>query len=199
MDLYSYVGNDPIDLRDPSGRDPGDVYATVYDAAVAAAKQYTSQSSDEHREFGGHFYRVTGGVTYSAPWKGDSRSVRIPEWPCLFHTCIEDWHTHGFPDPGYDNENFSTGASSDISTANANGRPLWLFTPNRFLKRYDPRSKKVAVGKHKFSKGQEEDQTETSRQGSGRRSTDINIDTPRDTCRWVGNCNMVFPGKEGIR
>jgi len=70
INLYAYVGNDPLNLGDPSGLAPGEIYQSVQAAAAAAASDYVGPSAAENREFGGFFYLKGRGFSYTSPTKG---------------------------------------------------------------------------------------------------------------------------------
>lgn len=138
--LYAYVGNDPLNLVDPLGWAPGDKYSTLRDAAIAALQDINQTSINEGREYAGRLYRnsdltgTRGTYSYTAPNPGNKDSSKPGSYP-FWATDAGTYHTHGAPDPGYDNENFS---KIDIDNANKEGLPSFLGTPGGYFKEYIP-------------------------------------------------------------
>lgn len=115
INLYAYVGNDPVNFTDTKGLSPGDSYATKNEAAIAAIKDINPKSIEQNVEYAGRIYefRFKEGFSYTAPNKGNKDS----SFPgiCIFKDCIAYYHTHAAYDPKYDNENFSPADKSVVS------------------------------------------------------------------------------------
>ena len=102
--LYSYVGGDPVNLRDPSGLAPGDKFPAKCGAAIDA-RDYMSDLKDvDIYEYGAIIYREPDGTYgYSVPvtdWKADRVKIdgEIP-YPA---DIVGDIHNHpsiNFNDP----------------------------------------------------------------------------------------------------
>ena len=68
----------------------------------------------------------------------------IPNMPPPGPNDVAWWHTHGAPNPAYDDENFS-GATGDKGYSKATGKPGYLATPSGTIKRYDPATDTAAT------------------------------------------------------
>lgn len=80
-------------------------FTTQHDAARDALNRINPTSVSENTEYGGWVNKSPGGAySTTAPVKGDLDSVNIG-LPSASSTA--SYHTHGGPDPRYDNENFS--------------------------------------------------------------------------------------------
>jgi RHS repeat-associated protein len=64
--LYAYVMNDPVNLIDPLGFGPLDLYPSVEEAALQALRDL---SYSNIKDSGGYIYKVKGGYVYSPPVK----------------------------------------------------------------------------------------------------------------------------------
>jgi RHS repeat-associated protein len=135
VNLYAYVGNNPLRWRDPMGFRPGDSYSTLDAAAIDAINDINETSISEGKEYAGGLYQNSDGTySYTAPNEGtkDSSSPgRLPDGK----TNQGSYHTHGANDHGYDNENFS---SADQFLSELAGKPAYLGTPGRKIKKYIP-------------------------------------------------------------
>lgn len=103
---------------------------TERDAAFEVLNGINPRSVNENREYGGWVYRNQDN-TYgsSSPVRGTLDSVSLPD-PSSSNpagsTTTASYHTHGGPDPRYDNENFSP---TDINGDIADGVAGYLATP----------------------------------------------------------------------
>jgi hypothetical protein len=104
-------------------------YYTQHDAARDVLNRINPTSVRENTEYGGWISRAVDG-TYSStpPVKGDIDSVNIGYPP---NSATASYHTHGGPDPRYDNENFS---SQDINLNYYYSLDGYLGTPAGKLK-----------------------------------------------------------------
>ena len=130
---YRYVGNNPINLTDPFGLAPGDIFPTINEAGIDAINYINSRSIRKGREYGGYIYgnRPTG-YTYYQPIAGGADSVTLPPPP---FNAVADFHTHGSALPGQSFENFS---AVDIQSNNLLNIPGFLGTPRNNFFRYNP-------------------------------------------------------------
>jgi RHS repeat-associated protein len=137
INLYGYVGGDPINATDPMGLKPGDIFCTIDAAALDAIRYINQQSIDENREFGGWIYRLWNGrYSYDEPTRGLEKELRMPRRP-FFNKVVADYHTHGRGRPGYAGyEEFS---DTDREGNDKMGILGYLGTPGRQIKRYEPR------------------------------------------------------------
>ena len=106
------------------------------DAAFLVLNNINPISVKENREYGGLIVRNQDGSFGSTkPIPGDVSSVRIPDDIApAFTVPTAFYHTHGGPDPNFDNENFSP---QDISIAIATNRDSYLGTPDGSFKFYN--------------------------------------------------------------
>ncbi len=94
VNLYGYVQNNPINLTDPSGLKPGDIFDSV-ELAVTDAISYATQLSNANRaEYGGWITKTKDcKFTYGDPTKGTLRE--IPNFPSKPANAADAWyHTH---------------------------------------------------------------------------------------------------------
>ena len=93
--LYLYVGQDPVNLTDPTGMamlDPGDLFATAQEAAIDAIAYHNQKSIDLDLEIGGTVEAVPGGFTYAEGLVGSQHGVG---GFAITSNTVLDWHTHG--------------------------------------------------------------------------------------------------------
>jgi RHS repeat-associated protein len=157
--LYAYVGNDPMNLVDPAGTDPGDPYANPRDAAVDFENYYNVTSIEENNEYIGAGYELNGSYYATqgtrSTIKGGSVKVSIP----VGAVYIEDIHTHGdyskkAPGGGTTYVRTSRGGDlfdsdhvnrEDRGRADLSRRPVTIGTPSGIYKRYNPRTGKTEI------------------------------------------------------
>ena len=121
-------------------------FATPDEAAFDVMNRINPVSVRENREHGGWIYRnADGSFNSTDPVAGDVASVNIgnPVTAVPPRTvAAASYHTHGGPDPRYDNENFSP---QDILSDNLAGVDGYLGTPAGFLKKHILRTNQVVV------------------------------------------------------
>ena len=135
INLYSYSYQNPVNFIDPWGLKPGDLYPTVDLAGANAVNDINYKSIKEGREYGGRVYQNPDGTySYTPPMPGTTDSTSCGDVPPDTKNA-GDYHTHGAPDPGYDNENFSPPDKQGNNEEGVNG---YLGTPQGVIKRYAP-------------------------------------------------------------
>ncbi len=106
------------------------------DAAFQVLNQINPESVRLNREHGGWIYRNPNG-TYGAtePKLGNVASINIGDVAIPNGTQrAASYHTHGGPDPRFDNENFSP---QDLRADRASGVDGYLGTPGGLMKHHD--------------------------------------------------------------
>lgn len=111
-------------------------YPTAEDAAVAAMQDSNPSSIKKGREMGGWVKKNSDGTFTPRPPVTGSKDG-LTNMPSKEADDVVWWHTHGAPDPGYDNENFS-GATGDKGYSKANSAVGYVATPSGKIKKYDP-------------------------------------------------------------
>ena len=113
-------------------------FATQNQAAFDVLNEINPVSVRENREHGGWVYRnADGSFGHTNPVAGQVASVNIgnPETAVPDGTrATATYHTHGGPDPRYDNENFSP---QDIFSDRLAGVDGYLGTPAGFMKYHE--------------------------------------------------------------
>jgi RHS repeat-associated protein len=130
---FAYVNNDPVNWVDLWGLLPGDVFATMDDAANDFGSLYNVDSIINNKEYGASIYVKDGGYTYTVPSRGTTASVimSVPKTAIP----VAYLHTHAAYDSKYINNDFS---NTDKLVAKISGIPFYLASPNGFLQVYDP-------------------------------------------------------------
>ena len=160
--MFAYCGNNPVNCKDSSGCKPGDLFDTMDEAAIDAARYINEESIKNNREYSTAIYIVetvhtetinktytflwwtisvsydrevhTIQYTYDEPIPGDDDGAKIPSAPESMELAAF-FHTHAAYDPAYNNDNFSWG---DFEIANGYQVPIYVATPFGHLRRYDP-------------------------------------------------------------
>ena len=96
FNLFRYCGNDPVDLVDPMGAGPGDLFSSSDAVARDFNKIYNPESKRSNHEFRASIYKDTAGrYSYTKPIEGTSHDARgpikIPDRTRL----VGDIHSHG--------------------------------------------------------------------------------------------------------
>jgi RHS repeat-associated protein len=146
--VYDGMGNNPVNMVDPDGRAPGDVFKSADAAARDFGMFYNKRSISEKQEYGSTIYQVTDvttgaviGFSYSAAAVGGTASV-LPSPAPPGSVAIAFAHTHGHYTGNrrflqvYDDNRFS-GPTGDIGYANMLGIDGYVVTPNGSLQKYD--------------------------------------------------------------
>ena len=144
LDLFGYIANDPVNLIDQLGLDPGWVFPTMDAAGRDAIYYYNPQSIKEATEYGGYIFKNPDGTySYGEARKGTNDEVYLPWWQHLKGDVCGDYHTHGAnDDPNIDPEEFS---DEDKSRFFWDKDPSYLGTPSGHIKLYDPAKKNDPV------------------------------------------------------
>lgn len=129
-----------------SDSDGAQRFATADEAAFDVVNTINPVSVRQNREHGGWIYRnADGSYNSTTPVAGGVASVNIgnPVTSVPTGTTAEaSYHTHGGPDPRYDNENFSP---QDILSDQLAGVDGFLGTPSGLLKKHILRTNEVIV------------------------------------------------------
>ncbi len=137
INLYGYCVNDPVYWDDPEGLHPGNRYPGKDGAGKQAIRDINPTSIRDDREYTGEIYKFpNGGFSYTPPTKSGQAGGKIdPSRVPPGTTFCGNYHTHGGPDPGYDNEHFSP---TDKATDDAYGSAGYLGTPGGQILKYQP-------------------------------------------------------------
>lgn len=129
-----------------SDNDAAQRFAVRNDAAFAVFNDINPVSVQENREHGGWIFRNADNTFgFTEPVAGMLASVNIgdPGTSVPQGTAASaSYHTHGGPDPRFDNENFSP---QDTQTDRARRVDGYLGTPAGFMKLHDYRSGSITV------------------------------------------------------
>jgi RHS repeat-associated protein len=146
VNLYSYVGGDPVDRRDPAGLAPGDPFGSRDEAAIDALNYINPTSIRTNLEYAGYLYEKGGNFYASEPRAGTESDNRhaVPR------TANGDYHTHAdrtVLDANVDDPEEMSDLDKDNShdlqraiqkfTGSSDYRS-YLGTPSGAIKSYDP-------------------------------------------------------------
>jgi RHS repeat-associated protein len=95
MNLFRYCGDDPVDLRDPLGLEPGDPFGSPFDAALDVHNFINPTSISRNREYGSVIYRLNGQYFATEPRLGSGRDSPERNRPPDGATRVGDYHSHG--------------------------------------------------------------------------------------------------------
>jgi RHS repeat-associated protein len=147
--VYVYVANDPVNVTDPTGLAPGDVFRTPLDAALDWGYYYGFASIWNNREMGSSIYQIgPNAYTYTHAAIGSSSGV-TPSKPPKGFKVFAEIHSHAAYRSDFDYE-FSQHDMEGLRDPNFGG-PMhgYLVTPDGSLLLYDWRTHrqfKVAEG-----------------------------------------------------
>lgn len=158
--VYTYVGNDPENRVDPSGKDPGDPFGSVDQAAQDAVNSINPISIQTNTEFGGALFQIGENYYASSPEAGAGDHVTIT-YRGPKGSFKGTYHTHGdYSKKGkdgkperttkakdeYDSDHFSdpdkdNAANNKKRTGDPDYKD-YLGTPSGQTKRYSPKNRK---------------------------------------------------------
>lgn len=128
------------------GHDSTPRYAVRNEAAFAVLNRINPESVRQNREQGGWIYRNADNTFgYTTPVHGTISSVNIGNPVTTVPggtTASASYHTHGGPDPRYDNEHFSP---QDILADDVSHTDGYLGTPAGYMKLHDYRTGSITV------------------------------------------------------
>jgi RHS repeat-associated protein len=155
INLYGYVGDDPVNHTDTGGLTPGDPYRTPQDASVDFQNAYNGRSIRENVEYNAATYELNGRFYssrgYRTDFDGGTSVIGIPTGA----RHVEDSHTHGdysrvdIHDARIRTSRLRDGFQSDKvnradrDRANTNRRVVTIGTPSGKYLRYDPATRHV--------------------------------------------------------
>jgi RHS repeat-associated protein len=128
---FTYCDNDPVNVIDPEGLKPP--YGTPDAAGKAAIININAKSFKEGKEYAGWIIKLPdGNYDYTKPVPGGkSDSNAGPQPP----NAVGHYHTHGYDDPGYINEDFGV---QDKRKLYYGMIPGYLGTPGGLIKKWVP-------------------------------------------------------------
>jgi RHS repeat-associated protein len=145
LNFYRYASNNPSNLADPFGLNPGDKYPGIDCAGWHAVNDVLPQTHHNTVEYGGIIYQNSDGTySYTAPISGTPTSLPgFWQIPIPTGTSKSGWyHTHPYV-PGYDGQHFSP--SDQYISNHLNGSDLnptygpgYLGTPTNSVRKYVP-------------------------------------------------------------
>jgi RHS repeat-associated protein len=131
LNLFAYVGDDPVNLSDRLGLES---YDSPDEAGEAAVRNINKRSIRTGHEFAGKICqsKLTSRFFYTSPRMGG----KDKSWPgdCPWYSDdAGQYHTHGWDDPYHDNENFSP-----MDKETAGSKPSYLATPKGEIYKWQP-------------------------------------------------------------
>jgi RHS repeat-associated protein len=194
---YVYCLNNPMRLIDIDGKDPGDPFKTLYEAAKDYGRHYNDNSIVEKREYAATIYQYKNmfGETrysYSEPSQGTYDSSR-PSGSGITRTDVAIIHSHANYDSKYDSNNFSP---DDKKLSQKKDMPIFVTTPDGSLKQYDPKSNKPTT----VSTDMPSDQNDPKHLNNiDARSKELPKNEPtRNLWHWIRD-NILVPLGEGAQ
>lgn len=158
---FNFAANNPIRYIDVNGAGPGDVFASMDDAAKDFGNTYNDNSIELNRDFGSYIYKVViNGETkykYTVPNVGKDAQVKPNKGGIKKSDRVAILHTHGAYNKDYDQSN-NTGkkakargtkdnnnefSEDDEYTAKKQKMVSYLATPGGELKKFDPAKHKA--------------------------------------------------------
>ncbi len=142
---YSYAYNNPYKYIDPDGRDAGDPFDKIEDAARDFGKTHNQDSIDRDKELGSSIYEYTDDngdtkYSYNEPSEGTKTGVNPNTEVGEGQTIVSTVHSHAAYKRPSDN---APSDDSDYKTLLGDG-PEYVTTPNGSLVEYD-NGKKAGV------------------------------------------------------
>ncbi len=129
--MYVYAANNPIKYTDPDGREAGDLFDTMDEAAKDFAKTYNDDSIKLNRELGSSIYiNKDGKYYYTIPSKGFKASVKPST--IMGEKRVAMIHTHT---DGFQMDRFS---DTDLIIASKEGIISYLVLSDGILVKFDP-------------------------------------------------------------
>jgi len=138
MNMYGYVGGDPVNWADRFGLAPGDRFLSPDAAAIDALDYYMPQSAKTGREYGGYIYkRQDRDFSYAHAVTGNSDKMNTNDFNCTPDGNIEVaiYHTH--PGSGRLSAYFST---LDYIVSGNKRISIYLGTETGLIKKWTPNS-----------------------------------------------------------
>ena len=141
LNLFCYCGNNPVNLSDPAGRDPGDKFPSLREALIDAARYINRLSLDNDREYAVSLSTMEDGFKYSTPVVGIQNKLTKEEYAPLFESAfIMLLHSHG----AWSWENVNNKFSPDDMRFAKNWEMVFaLVSPNGAVQIYDSRNGKT--------------------------------------------------------
>jgi RHS repeat-associated protein len=142
---YAFSFHNPQTYIDRDGNFPGDLFSSPEKAAYDFGKIYNPLSININREYGARIQRVRSRkdgkhyYRYNPPVIGDKDGLDLGP---KANGTIADVHTHGAWLPRYDNNEFSPADRHGNRSENTIG---FVVTPNGFLKKYNPKTRKTEI------------------------------------------------------
>lgn len=164
---YAYCLNNPVKNIDPDGKEPGQFFLSLDEAAKDFGRFYNDNSIRTNREYASYAIEVkdangVSGYTYTIANIGTSDSS-MPAKELGSVKYVATLHTHGsyipklkegndtfsgvFDDNGYavrDRKSVNT-LGTDIGNANARQMTSYVATPNGSLQKYNPKTGKITI------------------------------------------------------
>jgi RHS repeat-associated protein len=137
MNMYAYVGNDPVNLVDPTGTKAGDPFDNTEDAARDFGETHNQESIDNNTELASSIYEYTNDdgdtqYSYNAPNPGNETSSDPNTDVENGQTIVSTVHTHAAYTRASDNEP----SGGDYETL-LGDQDEYVITPNGKVIKYN--------------------------------------------------------------
>ncbi len=135
MNLYAYVGNDPINQIDPNGKEAHELFLTKLEAAEDFGDTYNDDSIRNNREYGSTIYskKTSSGkklYAYNVPRQGDQDTVEVNSSLIKGQTTEAKIHSHS------SGKNYESPSDADVNLV-PKGKTDFVTTPDGKLIEYD--------------------------------------------------------------